>query len=113
MGTCHATRCGWSDFGWKLIVFCKQSRQKDSNLANGQFILISRDAYDEIGRHAVVQNNILDDVGIARALVDHDKQYHCLYLDSLFRCRMYTAFAEIWEGWTKNLFAGLRYSIPI
>jgi chlorobactene glucosyltransferase len=25
---------------------------------------------------------------------------------------MYTNFREIWEGWTKNLFAGLRYSIP-
>ncbi len=87
-------------------------QQPDKNLANGQFILISRDAYDEIGRHAAVQNNILDDVGIARALVQHDKQYHCLYLDSLFQCRMYTSFAEIWEGWTKNLFAGLRYSIP-
>ena len=24
---------------------------------------------------------------------------------------MYTSFGEIWEGWTKNLFAGLRYSI--
>ena len=86
--------------------------KRDSNLANGQFILISRDAYDEIGRHAAVQSNILDDVGIARALVEHQKQYHCLYLDSLFRCRMYTSFGEIWEGWTKNLFAGLRYSLP-
>ena len=25
---------------------------------------------------------------------------------------MYTTFSEIWEGWTKNIFAGLRYSIP-
>lgn len=86
--------------------------QPDKNLANGQFILISREAYDEIGRHAAVQNNILDDVGIARALVAHEKNYHCLYLDGLFRCRMYTSFSEIWEGWTKNLFAGLRYSVP-
>ena len=23
---------------------------------------------------------------------------------------MYTSFSEIWEGWTKNLFAGMRYS---
>ena len=60
--------------------------QTEKNLANGQFILISRDAYDDIGRHASVQNNILDDIGIARALVANDKQYHCLYLDFLFRC---------------------------
>ena len=84
--------------------------QKDKNLANGQFIFISRAAYDQIGRHECVRQNILDDVGIARALVAADKRYHCLYLHELFSCRMYTSLSEIWEGWTKNLFAGLRYS---
>ncbi len=86
--------------------------KKDKNLANGQFILISREAYDRINRHAAVKQNILDDVGIARALVEANRDYHCLYLDQMFRCRMYTNFSEIWEGWTKNIFAGLRYSIP-
>lgn len=86
--------------------------KKDKNLANGQFILISREAYDRIHRHAAVKQNILDDVGIARALVEANRKYHCLYLDQMFRCRMYTTFSEIWEGWTKNIFAGLRYSIP-
>ena len=38
---------------------------------------------------------ISDDVGLTRALVEHGKQYHCLYLDSLFSCRMYTSFSEI------------------
>ena len=82
---------------------------KDKNLANGQFIFISRAAYDSIGRHASVRQNILDDVGIARALVAKNHTYHCLYHE-LFARRMYTSLAEIWEGWTKNLFAGLRYS---
>lgn len=85
-------------------------KQKDKNLANGQFIFISREAYDAIGRHGAVRSNILDDVGIARALVTANRQYHCLYLHELFSCRMYTSLSEIWEGWTKNLFAGLRYS---
>lgn len=86
--------------------------KKGKNLANGQFILISREAYDRINRHASVKQNILDDVGIARAVIAADRSYHCLYLDQMFQCRMYTTFTEIWEGWTKNLFAGLRYSIP-
>ena len=86
--------------------------KKDKNLANGQFILISREAYDRIQRHAAVKQNILDDIGIARAIVEANRKYHCLYLDQMFRCRMYTTFSEIWEGWTKNIFAGLRYSIP-
>ena len=50
--------------------------------------------------------NILDDIGIARALAEANRKYHCLYLDQMFRCRTYTNFFEIWEGWTKNIFAG-------
>jgi chlorobactene glucosyltransferase len=86
--------------------------KKDKNLANGQFIFVSRKSYDEIGQHNCVQRNILDDVGIARALVASNKNYHCLFLHELFSCRMYTSLGEIWEGWSKNLFAGLRYSWP-
>ena len=84
--------------------------QKDHNLANGQFILISRMAYEKVGRHGAVRNDILDDIGLARALARHELPYHCLHLQELFSCRMYTSFSEIWQGWTKNLFAGLRYS---
>lgn len=84
--------------------------QKDHNLANGQFIMITRQAYEKIGRHGAVKNNILDDIGMARVLANHDLPYHCLHLQELFSCRMYTSFHEIWEGWTKNLFAGVRYS---
>ena len=84
--------------------------QKDNNLANGQFIMITRQGYEKIGRHGAVKNNILDDIGMARALAAHDVPYHCLHLQDIFSCRMYTSFDEIWEGWTKNLFAGLRYS---
>ncbi len=82
----------------------------EKNLANGQFIMISRKAYDQLGQHECVQSNILDDIGIARALSAKRISYHCLILNDLFSCRMYTSFAEIWEGWSKNLFAGLRYS---
>lgn len=84
--------------------------KKDHNLANGQFIMLTRDAYERVGRHGAVRDNILDDIGMARALAEHDVPYHCLHLQDIFSCRMYTSFAEIWEGWTKNLFAGVRYS---
>ena len=82
--------------------------KKDKNLANGQFILISREAYDRIHRHAAVKQNILDDVGIARALVEANRKYHCLYLDQMFRCRMYTTFSEIWEGCPRPVYFVVR-----
>jgi len=82
----------------------------DKNLANGQFIAVSREAYDAIGGHSAVKQDILDDIGMARALVAAGKTYRCLRMRELFYCRMYTGLGDIWEGWTKNLFAGMRYS---
>ncbi|MEL6344060.1 MAG: glycosyltransferase family 2 protein [Myxococcota bacterium] len=84
--------------------------KKDKNLANGQFIVISREAYDAIGGHGAVKQDILDDIGLARAVVAADRQIRCLRMRTLFYCRMYTGFDDLWEGWTKNLFAGMRYS---
>jgi len=80
------------------------------DIANGQFIFISREAYDAVGGHEAVRANILDDIGLARALSEHALPYRCLYLLRLFRCRMYTGLGEIWEGWSKNLFASMDYS---
>ncbi|MFT4976921.1 MAG: chlorobactene glucosyltransferase [Myxococcota bacterium] len=82
----------------------------DKNLANGQLIAISREAYDALGGHAAVKQDILDDIGLARAVVAAGRTYRCLRTRELFYCRMYTGLGEIWEGWTKNLFAGMRYS---
>ncbi|MEC7241519.1 MAG: glycosyltransferase family 2 protein [Myxococcota bacterium] len=79
-------------------------------LANGQFIAIRRSAYDAVGGHESVRNNVLDDVGLAQQVTEAGFAYQFLVLRELFSCRMYTSFSEIWSGWSKNLFAGLRYS---
>lgn len=82
----------------------------DKNMASGQLLAFTRDAYDRVGQHGAVKNDILDDVGLARAIVGSEQRYHCLFLRELYTCRMYTTLGEIWEGWSKNLFAGLHYS---
>jgi chlorobactene glucosyltransferase len=60
--------------------------------------------------HASVRQDILDDIGLARALVAGGHTYRCLRMRELFYCRMYSGLSDIWEGWTKNLFAGMRYA---
>ncbi len=79
-------------------------------MANGQFILLRASRYQEIGGHAAVKSDVLDDVGMARAVVSSGGPYHLLWMSSLFACRMYSSLGEIWDGWTKNLFAGLKHS---
>jgi chlorobactene glucosyltransferase len=84
--------------------------KKDKVLANGQFIAIRRTVYDAVGGHEAVRQNVLDDVGMAEAVTEAGFAYHFLVLRELFSCRMYTSFSEIWAGWSKNLFAGLKHS---
>jgi chlorobactene glucosyltransferase len=81
----------------------------DKVIANGQLILVRRDAYEAVGGHGAVKDDILDDVGLARAFVDGGFPIRVLFLRELFSCRMYTSLRELWFGWTKNLYAGLGY----
>ena len=71
--------------------------------ANGQYILISREAYDAIGGHAVVSSSLLEDVGLARAVKASGRKIFFRYGADAVRTRMYRSFAQLREGWTKNL----------
>ena len=77
-------------------------------IANGQFILIKRTVYDAIGGHESVKNSIVEDKAISEQV--KWKGYRLIVADgyALARTRMYTALPEIWEGWTKNIYLGLR-----
>lgn len=96
------------------LVYCRLAKQfsykKVSNpthraaAASGQWLLMSRTAYDAVGGHAAVRDAILEDVALARRV----KQTGCrLYFDhgtGIATMRMYRSFEEMWRGWSKNLF---------
>jgi len=78
-------------------------------LANGQYLLVSRRAYDALGGHVALRGDIAEDLAFARNL-KRDGRFRLLLLSgvSLARVRMYRSFGEIWSGFTKNMFAGAR-----
>jgi len=72
--------------------------------ANGQFILVLRDAYEAAGGHAAVAGEILEDVALARRM---KQEGHGIYFTApigIVRTRMYRSLAAMWQGWTKNLY---------
>jgi glycosyltransferase involved in cell wall biosynthesis len=71
--------------------------------ANGQYILISREAYDAIGGHAAVADKILEDVELARAAKRSGRKILFRFGADAVRTRMYRNFSQLREGWTKNL----------
>jgi GT2 family glycosyltransferase len=71
--------------------------------ANGQYILVRRDAYDAAGGHATVSGSLLEDVALARAVKQSGRLIFFRYGGDIVRTRMYRSFGQLREGWTKNL----------
>lgn len=71
--------------------------------ANGQYILITREAYDTVGGHAAIAGTLLEDVALARAVKKSGRKILFRYGGDAVRTRMYRSFAQLREGWTKNL----------
>ena len=71
--------------------------------ANGQYILVRRAAYDAVGGHAAVAAEILEDVALARLFRKAGQRVYFRYGGDSVRTRMYRSWAQLREGWTKNL----------
>jgi chlorobactene glucosyltransferase len=77
-------------------------------IANGQFILIKRTVYDAVGGHEGIKDQIVEDKAISEQVKWNG--YRLIVADghAVARTRMYTSLPEMWEGWTKNIYLGLR-----
>lgn len=83
----------------------RQVSSADSPLAaaNGQFLLVERDAYCSVGGHRVAGREILEDVAVARAIKRAKFGIRFRYAPEALSTRMYSTLPEMIEGWTKNL----------
>lgn len=77
-------------------------------LANGQFLLARRDAYDAMGGHAAIRREIAEDVQFAKRAKRLGWSYWLGDGRLLARTRMYQSIGDLWEGWTKNLHTGAK-----
>jgi chlorobactene glucosyltransferase len=80
--------------------------------ANGQFILFRREFYREIRGHEAVRNALVEDVWLCMAVKKAGGRVLSFNGTDTVSCRMYRSFREVWEGFSKNLFAGLGSSTP-
>jgi chlorobactene glucosyltransferase len=84
-------------------------RKPDVAIFNGQYILVSRVAYDAIGGHEAVRAEIAEDLELARRFKRDGRFRICLAgAGGLVRTRMYVSFAQIWRGFVKNFAIGAR-----
>ncbi|MFZ1086152.1 MAG: glycosyltransferase family 2 protein [Terracidiphilus sp.] len=71
--------------------------------ANGQFLLIEREAYRRLGGHAMVADKVLEDVELAFHAKRRKIGLRFRYAEDAVSTRMYRTTAAMIEGWTKNL----------
>ncbi|HEY2860108.1 MAG TPA: glycosyltransferase [Terracidiphilus sp.] len=95
------------------LVFCElaiaypTAKVSDPNervaAANGQFLLVEREAYRRIGGHAAVRDRVLEDVELAFLAKRRRVGLRFRYADDAVATRMYRSTGAMIEGWSKNL----------
>ena len=71
--------------------------------ANGQFLLVEREAYRRLGGHASIADKVLEDVELAYLAKRRRVGLRFRYADDALATRMYRTSGAMVEGWTKNL----------
>ena len=71
--------------------------------ANGQFLLVEREAYRRLGGHPSVADRVLEDVELAFTAKRRKIGIRFRYAPDALSTRMYRTTSAMIEGWTKNL----------
>jgi len=91
----------------ELASVYRMSEVNDANnrlaAANGQFLMIEREAYFAVDGHRGVGRSVLEDVDLAHAVKRSGKGIWFRYAPDALSTRMYFGFNDMVEGWTKNL----------
>lgn len=69
--------------------------------ANGQFILITKEAYESVGGHVAVKGDVLEDVYFARHVAAKGHNMGLFLTDRLLVCRMYNTWEAFRRGWLR------------
>ncbi len=83
-----------------------RSARVEDKIANGQFMLFDRAAYEEIGGHEAVRGRVAEDLALAQLLFERGKRTMVAMGLELLSTRMYGSLREIVRGWMKNVYAG-------
>jgi chlorobactene glucosyltransferase len=89
-----------------------RARRARDVIANGQFILVSREAYEAAGTHAGVRHEVAEDLALAQQFLRTGQAIHFAFAQELMETRMYRSLPELIEGWSKNIYLGGRRSFP-
>ncbi len=75
--------------------------------ANGQFLVLTRAAYERAGGHGAVRDQVIEDVALLRAVKRSGGRGVPVAGHDLASCRMYDGWPALREGYAKSLWASV------
>ncbi|MBN2154926.1 MAG: glycosyltransferase [Candidatus Lokiarchaeota archaeon] len=88
-------------------------KNQGSFLASGQYMLFTRQAYEESGGHESIKGSIVEDYAFARVIKTKLGSLYYLENHELVSSRMYPeSIKHCWTGIKKVLYAGTRITSP-
>lgn len=95
----------WSWLTTLPLTLAERSPRPTLVAATGQFFVVDAQAYARAGGHRAVATDVLDDVGLLRAVKRSGGRGVAVDGSQLAACRMYDSWAELHEGYAKSLWA--------
>ena len=83
-----------------------------NGIANGQYLLFRRAAYDALGGHESVRDEVAEDLALAQRVKRSGMKLRIRRADADLATRMYRSLSHMVEGWSKNLVMGGLQSVP-
>lgn len=102
-------------FGWFCLLAMPLHRVNDlkrrESMGVGNFFMFRCEVLESIGGFECVKNEVAEDLKLGEILKSKGYRLRIDYAPNLIETRMYAGFGEIWEGFTKNLFSGMKFSL--
>ena len=95
----------WSWLTFLPLRAMERSARLSLAAAGGQWLVFDRPGYDRAGGHAAVRDDVLEDIGLARAVKRAGGRIALADGSRLADCRMYASWRELTDGYTKSLWA--------
>jgi hypothetical protein len=95
----------WSWLTFLPLRAMERSARPSLAAAGGQWLVVDRAGYQKAGGHAAVRDDILEDVGLARAVKRSGGRIALADGSGFATCTMYRSWPELTAGYTKSLWA--------
>ncbi len=102
-------------FAWFCMLLKPLHRvndpNRDTSLGSGNFFLVRRDLINDLGGFEGVKDDVAEDLRLAELLKANGHAIRAAYAPDLLETRMYDGLGELWAGFSKNFFSGMKFSL--